>query len=124
MQQTKNTQGFTLIEMLMICLIIGILVAVLTPNLMGARRAANDAVALNCVHALTQAAQAAKIEDGLSAEYRDAASLAHSPLGRPCSDERLTLATQSVSATDFSYSVQMRGGRLFTVTPSRVIRSD
>lgn len=120
----RRTGGFTLIEMLIICLIIGILVAVLTPNLMGARRAANDAVALNCVHALTQAAQAAKIEDGLSATYRDAAALAQSPLGRPCSDERLTLTTLSVTETEFTYSVQMRGGRLFTVTPSRVTRSD
>ncbi|GAA5504085.1 hypothetical protein Dxin01_03853 [Deinococcus xinjiangensis] len=120
----RRLDGFTLIEMLMICLIIGILVAVLTPNLLGARVAANDAVALNCVHALTQAAQAAKIDDGLSAPYREAAALAQSPLGRPCSDERLTLATQSVSNTEFSYTVRMRGGRLFTVTPTSVNRSN
>jgi len=114
----RATWGFTLTEILIVCAVLGAVLILLLPSLMGVRDRARNTGAYVCARSLWHEAQATHVDDE-SVPYPAAdVLLVGPPRLRSCQDPGLEVQTLPTSTDTFTYTVEhTRGTERVTATP-------
>jgi len=116
MNNKNRTQGFTLIELLIVIAIIGILAAVLIPNLLGAQKRAYDAGAQSCAKSLQTYLALQQID---AQTYPATLPTSGDGINANCALTTTTIGSYSGGVSNYSFTVKdTRGSKTYTVTPS------
>ncbi|MCD0164811.1 type IV pilin protein [Deinococcus sp. 12RED42] len=119
----NNTQGFTLIELLIVIAIIGILAAVLIPNLLGAQKRAYDTAAQACAKSI-QTAQATAQIDNQTYAANQTAMLSLEGVSARCSDTNIAISSYNGGVSTYTFTIKdNRGANTYTVTPINISKN-